>query len=116
MSSQSDSFRNAAIHALDGLLNSQDANCKIQITPEPELGENIFVLTFGEPDLDKGDADKIYLGMILELIPEGGSYECKIHQCQILNGLDSKTLISRLSSELFVRKAGIRKPPEDPFE
>ncbi len=115
MTFESDSLRNAAIPALAGLLNSPNANCKIKLTPEKELGENMFVLTFGEPDLDKGDADEIYLGALLEMVPEGDEYECKIHQCQILNGLDDKTLLSRLNSELFVRKFGIRKPPQDPF-
>lgn len=115
MTFESDSLRNAAIHALAGLLNSSNANCKIKLTPQKELGKNMFLLTFGEPDLDKGDADEIYLGALLEMVPEGDEYECKIHQCQILNGLDDKTLISRLNSELFVRKFGIRKPPQDPF-
>jgi hypothetical protein len=106
-----------AVHALHTLLASVGGNQpNIKVYPQPDIGADIFILTFGGPQSeDSGNAEELYLALVVQVTSaKEGEFDCRVVQCDVINDPKEKTLSYELYLENLKRK--LRKPPDEPLD
>jgi hypothetical protein len=117
MEQETKALQAIAVYALHALFASVAGNQpKIKVSYEPDIGADIFILTFGAPESeDSGDAEELYLALVVQVTSsKEGEFDCRVVQCDVINDPKEKTLSYELYLENLKRK--LRKPPDEPLD